>query len=352
MTKQPHIQIRSFVLGGNHGQYLQAAGLSKMVKELVPNARVSHAYYNNHFWDELKIQARSLQLPKFLAMRLHWARQIEMSSLTTPADVRIYGADQIWSFSNSLFPPDPVFFGAEDNAHKIAFAPAMGHVTPGFAFPDWAKDALEGFKSLAVRDEATVGVVERSLGRSPELVVDPALFLLEGDTLSQRRTDKLLTYDPGVRSNLPKLLSAGSGLLDNWPIELHGYVPRREAWRRLGTQLSTPEFVVERIAGSRLLLTSTFHGVMMALMSGTPFVAKATPSLIDRLASPVGREVFGSYRLLSPKDFDCITRAQIECLLDPSDIDRSHLKSLIAHSRDWLSKALAKAGIEIATPKD
>lgn len=344
-----HIQIRSFVLGGNHGQYLQASGLRSALVSLRPEATVTHADYSNHTWDEVKMQARSLQLPKYLALRLHWARRIPLSKLDAPATIRVLGSDQVWSFSNALFPPDPVYFGADagGSARKIAYAPAMGHVEPGFVFPPWVVDALSAFSAIAVRDEATAGVVERSLGKAPDIVVDPALFLAYPRRMdAPPRIRRLAVYCPRGRRSLSLFSKAAGKTASDLPIHLLGYVPRRAALAHLGRQLLVPETVVDHISRSAFLLTSTFHGVMMALMTRTPFLAISTSSLVARLQSPLGRETFSRNRLVSAERLAEMTEAGVAQLFDPSDIDVEKIGQLVETSRSWLDAALTRAESE------
>lgn len=344
MVHRLNIQLRSFVLGGNHGQYLQAAGLAQIVREICPSAYVTHARYESHREKELWIQARSLLLPKYLAMRQHWNQSIAFSKPEETPDVTIYGADQIWSHSNRLFPPDPFFFGSGDGAHKIAYAPSMGHVTQGFLFPDSIRSALQGFSAVAVRDRATQRAMTASGFPEPPIVVDPAFFLT-GDWSKPamlERQDLISVYCPQSRLSISSLLKSGAGRIANWPVERHGYLPRRDAWR-LDTQLRRPNQVIERISRSRLLLTSTFHGVIMALMTGTPFVALRSDSLADRLDSPVGQDMFGAHRLITRVGLESLDRNGLEALLAPDDINCIGIASLVEQSRNWLTEAIQAA---------
>lgn len=344
MSDATHIQLRSFVLGANHGQYLQAAGLARAVAELAPNARVTHAHYHNHLSAELKVQTRSLLLPKYCAMRAHWARNISFSPPGAKADITVYGADQIWSFSNPGFPPDPFYFGVGDQARKISYAPAMGHVESEFGFPTWARHALGSFESLSVRDRATQRAVAAVSTATPKVVVDPAFFLcsLSGEAKTSPLIKRLAIYCPRARHTVPMLQSAGGGYLADWPTDLLGYVPRRLAWR-LDAQLRKPEAVLARIASSQFVFTSTFHGVIMALMTGTPFVALKSPSLLDRLDAPVGRETFGPHRLIDGDELKALDRTALDELLDASDLRLDRIKALVDQSRNWLGDAISAA---------
>ena len=63
---QNTILIKTFVLGANHGQYLQALGLLHLTKQLTDNCRIVHSRYNNHALKEIVIHLRSLTLVKYI----------------------------------------------------------------------------------------------------------------------------------------------------------------------------------------------------------------------------------------------------------------------------------------------
>lgn len=340
-----HIQIRSFVLGGNHGQFLQADGLRRAVTALRGDARVTHARYNAHLGQELRTQLRSLQPFKFAAMRLLWERRIPMSPLDTPAAMTVYGSDQIWAFSNPSFHVDPVLFGTQDPAVKIAYAPSMGHVEADFVAPDWLAPALRDFKAIAMRDTVGRDTVAGLLGHDVPIVTDPALFLpqLDDDPLPPSARDGTLSvYCLRTSQTIPALCgrdgAKGRAVFEG--MRLHGYAPRRQAWRHIHRQFETPDAIIRSIRSSRLLLTSTFHGVMMALLAGTPFIALTTPGLSARLQNPVGQRGFSPDRLVDMKTLRGLTPADITRLCETGDMDRALIRREVAAARDWLRQAL------------
>ena len=74
-----NIQIRSFIKGGNHGQYLQALGVRYLIKNHLPDAEVSHLDYNNHEKEEFYIQLKGFHLAKYLTMKYYWNKNFEFS---------------------------------------------------------------------------------------------------------------------------------------------------------------------------------------------------------------------------------------------------------------------------------
>ena len=177
------IQIRSFIKGGNHGQFLQALGLATLLNRLLPNHEIAHLDYQNHFIKELKIQIKSGMLPKFLMMRYYWKKYLKFSSIDKKVKLSVYGSDMIWHLDSKLFHPDPVMFGQQDNSeYKIAYAPSTGYRIQ--QEPNWINKFLNNFNAIGVRDNNTAEFVKDHSNIKPELVIDPCFHLINSDRKS------------------------------------------------------------------------------------------------------------------------------------------------------------------------
>jgi hypothetical protein len=339
------VQIRSFVKGGNHGQYLQAIGLAELIKRLLPDAEVTHLDYQNHFLKELKIQALSGLMPKFLVMRFYWRKNLSYSQLEYDADLTVYGSDMIWHLDSQMFPPDPIMFGEHDHAEvKISYAPSAGYRVD--SEPQWISKLLKGFKALGVRDYSSASLVKDHCSVHPELVIDPCFHLLKSKyskwIVNQKREDYISVYSP-LTSTISKafLQDLDFKSLPPWVRELKyvGYFPRKHFLRELYKQFTDPLWSVQQIAKSRLLVTSTFHGVMMALMTKTPFLAITSPNLVARLQSPIA-DVFSEKRLMSIEELTLLTSTQVSSFMSDVDFDEIKLKNYIDDSESWLASYL------------
>ncbi len=334
MTKKV-IQIRSFVKGGNHGQYLQALGLAEMIKSLAPESEVSHLNYNNHFWKELWIQFKGLHLIKFIAMSYFWKKNLKFTPLNYEHDVSVYGSDMIWHLLSPLFPADEIFFGKNDDAStKISYAPSVA--TRGENEPKWIKNYLDDFTSLGVRDYGSKEFVSNHTQREAICVVDPCFFLLESkytdQIISTKRKREISVYG-GAAYNF--ILKRYPELSKGYKVSVQGYYPKRKVIKYLKTQLNNPLSVVKNISESKLLITSTFHGVMMALMTKTPFIAIASPNLVARLNSPI-KKVFGDFRIIGGNT----KITDLTPFLDKTDLDFKYLENYIEESKAFLKDSL------------
>lgn len=339
------IQIRSFVKGGNHGQYLQALGLAELVKKLLPNVEVTHVDYENHFWKELKIQTYGGMLPKFLVMRYYWIKNLKFSPLKHSAEVSIYGSDMIWHLDSDLFLPDRIFFGEQDRSkYKISYAPSAGYRINNE--PRWITELLSQFKAVGVRDKNTANLVKDHSENEPVYVIDPCFHLLDSDYsswfLNQEKQNYISIYSP-LTNELVNAFYANLdlSLLPHYisRFQFYGYFPKKRFLSDLAKQITNPLWTVQQIAKSRLLITSTFHGIMMALMTGTPFIAAISPNLLARLNSPIAKS-FSAKRLMTLEEISSLTNKQIEYFMSGSDIDISQLNAYIDQSKIWLSNTL------------
>jgi len=345
------VQIRSFVKGGNHGQYLQSLGLKSLVEQLRPEAEVSHLDYENHFAKELKLQAIGGMLPKFLIMRYFWKKNITFTSLRYSPDISIYGSDMIWHLKSDLFPVDKKLFGSEDEAkYKISYAPSVG--ARGENEPYWIGPILNQFMTIGVRDRQTESLVISHTKHIPSLVIDPCFHLLNSQYSSwfkvEERKDFVSVYSPLSF----KLVKAFYGnlelkLLPEFiaNIKYLGYFPRKRFLQELVKQFTDPLWTVRQIAYSRLLITSTFHGVMMALMTKTPFIAITSSNLSARLESPIA-DTFSSKRLMSLDKFKSLDNSRLANLLNDSDLDSRALQKYINESKTWLEEKLSECDNE------
>lgn len=341
------IQIRSFVKGGNHGQYLQALGLRELLLSICPEAEVTHLNYNNHYLKEIKIQTLGGNLIKYLIMRYFWFKRFKFSPIDDNPDISIYGSDMIWHQESSLFPADEVFFGAHDSANKkIAYAPSVGY--RGKDEPQWLEYYLSYYSGIGVRDENTRNLVIENTGKAPKYVIDPCFFLLQSkfseDILSGEKNEFLSIYSTEPEKILKSFYhefdkNKAPEFCQNF--EYLGYFPRNRLLKEIYKQFTDPLWTVKRISQSKFLLTSTFHGVMMALMTQTPFIAVTSPNLEARLRSPISN-TFGKFRLLNFDDLYKLESKSMRKYFQTSDFDYKYLNNYINDSKEWLTNILLK----------
>lgn len=332
------IEIRSFVKGGNHGQFLQALGLKVAIKQILPDAIVTHADYENHFFSELLIQCKSFHLIKFISMSYYWRKYCLFSKPNNHNDITIYGSDMIWSDKLKLFGADPFFFGFEDlSTKKIAYAPSTGGTK--ISQFEWLHESLRTFTSVGVRDNQTKLFFKSQTNKPAQIVADPCFFLI-GTNFIKPNTPTNQRKGIVAYANKCETIKNHLSALFGSSIYYTGYYPRRNTIKTLGMlQFSNPLNVLSDIGKSKLLITTTFHGVMMALMTKTPFIVIESPTVRARLESPINT-LFSDKRILLEKDFFSLSKNDINDFYDDSDLDYQGLLNFTKKSRIWLENAI------------
>lgn len=238
-------------------------------------------------------------------------------------------------------------FGEGDSAtFKIAYAPSAGYRIKNE--PNWIDDLLNGFSGIGVRDENTANLVKEYSKLRPKLVIDPCLHLLSSKYASwftnQKRREFVTVYSPLLHRFVNAFhQNLGFGTLPNFVQNYKhlGYFPRKRFLQDLSKQFTDPLWTVQQIARSNLLITSTFHGVMMALMTKTPFIAVTSPNLSARLQSPIA-ETFSDKRLMTMDEINNLSNEGLKAFLADDDIDQIMPKEYISSSDVWMKKALSK----------
>ena len=332
------IQIRSFVKGGNHGQYFQALGLKELILGIAPNSVVSHLDYNNHIVRELKSQLISGHFPKYISMRYYWDKNFIFSKISSANDLTIYGSDTIWMRDHPVAPNDLVFFGENDSSRRIAYAPSV-------ASRSYNKDIkkiseyIQKFDWIGVRDKNTLDFVYNHTGVKSDYVIDPCFFIADKLFLKYPRMSYLSIYSPDCNNILKCFLSAAETgkFRDSFSDVLNlGYYPRSMFLTSIFNQIEDPKKIIDKVAQSKLLLTSTFHGVMIALMTKTPFIAIPSDILNSRLDSPI-LNTFSKKRLVSLDKLRIISKSEIQELFDSSDINTNNIKNYINSSKELIA---------------
>lgn len=107
-------------------------------------------------------------------------------------------------------------------------------------------------------------------------------------------------------------------------------------------QIEDPLKVLDHVSTSDFMLCSTFHGVIMALISRTPFLVVADKNLLARLTEY--QKFFSNKRIVNRSTNTLIALEDLDLLLnDKSDIDYKGLDQFVKYSIEWYSSALHSA---------
>ena len=95
MSKRLEIRVRTFVMGINHGQLLQAKGMLELLNRNFPDASVKLDLYHNHILKEIISQIKKFSIFKSLTLIINWLFLCKFARPYMQRDVTIFGADII-----------------------------------------------------------------------------------------------------------------------------------------------------------------------------------------------------------------------------------------------------------------
>lgn len=336
------ILIKTFVLGANHGQYLQALGLLCLTKDLLPNANVVHSVYNNHIYKEILVHLKSLTIIKYFRFLWAWKKNFRFVPRLYKAPIAVYGSDMIFHLQSKLFKADPYYFTANhEKEFSIAYAPSTSwrdtSREPAFV------NGLLKFQNISVRDQSTQELVFETTNLMPPIVCDPAFFVVPCLFKGLDFIDTIVNNEIVVYGSLCKISSAlPYGFLDKYSVRELAYFKRKNIIRSLHFQIQDPIKVLKHYSSSLFVLTNTFHGVIIALITKKPFIAVADKNLLARLSEY--QKFFGEERLINSSAGEVFSSQALDLFLySTADIDYNGLDEFIEYSKEWYSSALRRA---------
>lgn len=334
------IGIRTFHYGANHGAFLQAYGLMQACAQFGESSVADYA-------NPSAIRAeRQVLFPCFRPRIWLRYRQIMRSfAKVRPAlsftesdlslDAVVCGSDEIWNVNNSVTGYDPFYFGALDgNAKRISYAPSVGSSTAKdlLALPG-VGDALRGFNALSVRDSHSQRVLLEAFGLDAEIVPDPVfLYDFPEEVKMPEYEGCILVYASSMGDKFAEGLAALKKKTGAKVVSL--FYPAQGADVHLNSV--TPFQALSLFRHAHCVVTTTFHGTMLSLRAGTPFMVKLVPEKAFKIEHWLN--VFGvQHRAFS----DSSQLSELyELEWDPVAIERQFLEQR-SIGLEFLAKALA-----------
>lgn len=256
----------------------------------------------------------------------------------------IVGSDEVFALHTG---PTPVFFGhCLPTENVTSYAGCFGPTTLQDVYNHhsvaFVKSGLESMKYITVRDQNSADVVEALIGKRPEIVVDPVLlygFKNEIDNLTAPPvSDYLLVYAYDNRMNTPEEINSiknyanSKGLKTLSPGFYH-------SWCDYNIDVD-PINLLSYFKYAKEVVTDTFHGSVMSLITGAKFAVKTRESnhlKLSNLLKEYGLEnrIFNDWASLS-----ATMTPEIDYLSVNTEIQRrrndsmNHLHSIIAFTKN------------------
>jgi hypothetical protein len=284
-------------------------------------------------------QIKSGAVIKLVSLYYWWFKLIRFSNSSRKRDITVFGADTIWMKHHPIAKNDTFYFGKGlASGRLVAFSPSNAG-SPYLLTDEYISSQLSKFDFISVRDQPTQKFVCSLISRNVEITCDPAFFIDSGFWEKKYQSTSLpivsvyATSCKSIKACEQEIVEHGVRVAggETVRIEYQGYFP--SIFSSFGDQKSSPSRVLSRISASRLLITDTFHGLVMALMTKTPFILIGSDIVLSRLDSPL-LDFFDSGRITKQSKL-------LEVLTDPwvwefADLKESALQKYIFSSREKL----------------
>ncbi len=203
----------------------------------------------------------------------------------------ICGSDQIWNMGFTLKgeggPALSYFLGfADDNTKRIAYAVSFGTDKVSDEYIGVTSGEVSKFHSVSVREKTGIDITAQ-LGKEACVVCDPTLLLKKQDYLELLGTREY---------NTPKVFSYILHKNQNTAYKASQIVKSFYNVQDNDSKKVLDEYEwLYSIAHSDMVVTNSFHGVMLSLIMNTPFVVvpvegKSMNNRIYTILSAVGLE--------------------------------------------------------------
>ena len=277
------VGIITFHWATNYGAVLQAYALQQYLSKKGHNVSIIN-YCPGTIWIKQRLlavknrdslffsQERKIKTfrKKYLQLtdaRFHSHKQLKKG--TFDFDCIIAGSDQIWNESFTLRGEGKITLSyfldfAPDTAKKIAYAASFGFHVPTPQYVDAVKDAIDQLSAISVRETDGREIV-KAFNLDSKVVCDPTALLNKKDYLSLigdngRSGEAVFSYM--LRENQHDAWSTAKyvGLKYHQEICEKRFVGSMEEW-------------IAHFAHSQIVVTNSFHGIMLSLIMNTPFIA-------------------------------------------------------------------------------
>lgn len=313
------IGILTFWNVPNYGCFLQAYALQRSVSELFKDCEVGQLAYlekqhYNHYYGFFDIkypmaainpkfyrhilgQIKNSGKRKIIRQFLNYYREIPNFEYNGgPIDssayrVVVFGSDIIWDFSNQVILRERELFGQGIDCTKVAYAPSVGNAVNCDICPDYVKEGIASFNSLAVRDSNSYDTIRRITGLDSQIVLDPTLLydFREDSKVIAPKTDRAYIHVYGIhfeQSLIDEIVKYADD--NNLDIINLSFVDDNEYdWCNRNIKIGevSPFEWMGYIKHAHALVTSTYHGLIFGINFNKKIIFKATDFIINKLGN-------------------------------------------------------------------
>lgn len=201
----------------------------------------------------------------------------EYYSKTKDLDAVVIGSDEIFSIEPGL---NPCFFGMGVPCEKIiSYAASFGPTTQGFIAENHAKEfvcaGLSHIDNISVRDKNSQEIVNALTGDMPQLVCDPVIlygYQQEQEKRRETRKKYLLIYSYDKTLNDKDSVSKIKAYAKRKGLKIYS-VGFYHKWCDKNINVK-PLDVFSWFSNAEMVITDTFHGAVLSLITNAQLVVK------------------------------------------------------------------------------
>lgn len=299
----------------NYGAYWQVRCLSDFFARAGYAPQVLDYGWRGFFLNELKHALRPFRgapksdILRFAAKTLRCyaaqqrIRRTPSFPLTRPPDFADFeliavGSDEVWNLSHPWLGKVPLFFG-EGLAPKrlVSYAASFGNYPATEGLNEKWANRLRRFDAISVRDKNSLELVERNLGFTPTLVLDPCLLA------------EKLQNSPAATAEAPYVLVYGNRFVPDLINETREFararnlrilsIGYRNDWADRSILTAGPHDFLRMMKNATAVVTTYFHGCVFSLRCERPFVAQLSKYRSNKVGGLL-TAVKASHRIFDP----------------------------------------------------
>lgn len=280
--------IRQYVWPPKHKKGLKQ--IKQLIKGLMANfLYISHLAYvpfiAKYFKFCLDKDACRRKFPlfrrKYIKMTKIYNQPYKLIQNPPLADVYITGSDQVWNYSMPEESLSNFFlqFG-DDTIKRISYAPSIGHEDIPDELTDLLSDYLSRFSAISVRESSAVSIIKK-IGYNATPVLDPTMLLRADDYMNlaekenSRKCVFIYSMNYESRNDIPFDSIQQFATTHKLPIIVtpgSGFVKAKELFEGVEYSYATVTQWIKHVANAELVVTASFHGVVMSIIMHTPFM--------------------------------------------------------------------------------
>lgn len=203
------------------------------------------------------------------------------NNLKDNCDIYVYGSDQIWRKDSFVGGFDSVYWGSYPKtiSKKITYAASMGKIVSFEENEKYIEHKLNNFYSVSVREIQLKNMLKSlSIQKEVTLVCDPTLLLnkelwINEFSLVKKKTTKNILFYHLLKSRFTE--DFVKSLVKNNEYKLFELTGSVDLFRYKNSyrQTAGPKEFLEFIYNSNLVISTSFHGVIFALIFEKDFYA-------------------------------------------------------------------------------